>query len=205
MGRVATDVYGRTIGRIIGIDRNAFGEFEGVQVEPYGGGMFTAKARQIALTPKNVTLTPEWKIDSGELITELSTLRKRVEALESLKDSREIDGEIYGEMLEAQKAGYLERVKSAEALSDSMKARLGLMMGQISSLTKYLVNAKLDHKSGGLDEHSLRLARESIEPSLRPLMAERNDLTASLKDLEKVLPARVSVGQNRKDDGFEEP
>ena len=203
MGRVVTDVYGRTIGRTIGIDRNPFGELEGIQVEAVGGNILTVKARQIALTPKSITLTPEWKIDSEDLIAELNTLRKRVKALESLKDSREIDGEIYVEILEAQKAGYLEKVKSAETLAGSTKARLGLITSQISNLTRYLVNAKLDHKSGELDESSLKLARETIEPSLRPLIAERNDLTASLKNLEKVLPARVSTGQNSKGHGIE--
>lgn len=195
LGKVVGDVYGRTVGRAIGIDRNPFGELEGIKVETTGGDLFTAKARQIALTPRTVTLTPEWKIDSDDLITELDTLRKRVEALESLKDSREIEGEIYGEILGAQKAGYLEKVDSAEALSDSMKARVSLLTSQISSLTRYLIHAKLDHKSGQLDDSSLKLARDSIEPSLRPLIAERNDLAATLRNLEKLLPTRVSIGR----------
>ncbi len=193
LGRPVADIYGRALGRIIGIDRNPFGEMEGVQVEGIGGNIASVKSRQIALTPRTVTLTPEWKIEAEEVITELSTLRKRVTALESLKESDEIDGEIYMEILAAQKAGYLDKVKSAEALADAIKARLGGVASQVSSLTRYLVNAKLDHKSGKLDESSLKLARESIEPSLRPLISEKNDLVASLKNLEKVLPSRVSV------------
>jgi len=51
----------------------------------------------------------------------------------------------------------------------------------------------LDHKSGELDEASLKLAQSSIEPSLRPLIAERNDLIASIKIVEQVLPAKVSI------------
>lgn len=163
-------------------------------MEVAGGGILTVKARQVALTPKTVTLTPEWKVESEDIISELTILRKRVTALESLRDAKEIDGEIYAEILEAQKAGYLEKVKTAEALADSMKAKLGQITSQLSSLTKYLVNAKLDHKSGALDESALRIARESIEPSLRPLIAERNDLTEAVKTLETVLPARVSLG-----------
>ncbi len=193
LGRSVTDVYGRTLGRIIGIERNAFGELEGVQVEATGGHIVAAKARQLALTPRSITLTPEWKLEAEDVISELSLLRKRVSALESLKDSREIDGEIYTELLDSQKAGYMEKVKSAEALAGSMKTRLVDTTSQISSLTKYLVNAKLDHKSGELDESSLRLAQESIEPTLRPLIAEKNDLASSLRTLEQVLPARVSL------------
>ncbi len=147
----------------------------------------------MALTPKSITLTPEWKLDSEDVISELSLLRKRINALESLRDSREIDGDIYAELLESQKAGYLDKVKSAEALAGSMRAKLGEITGQISSLTKYLVNAKLDHKSGELDGVSLKLAQESIEPTLRPLIAERNDLASSLKNLERVLPGRANL------------
>ncbi len=188
-----TDVYGRLLGRIIGIDRNPFGELEGVQIEAVGGNILTAKTRQVALTPKTVTVTPEWKLDALDVISELSTLHKRVVALDSLKDSNEIDGEIYAELLEAQKEGYLDKVKGGQALANSMKARLGELSGQISSLTKYLVHARLGHKSGEVDDASLKLAQDSIQPSLRPLIAERNDLAAELKSLQKILPARVEI------------
>ena len=193
LGRSVADIYGRSLGRIIGIERNSFGELEGVQVEAVEGHIVASKSRQLALTPKIITLTPEWKLDSEDVVSELSLLRKRITALESLRDSREIDGDIYVELLESQKTGYLEKVRSAESLAGSMKARLGEITGQISSLTKYLVNAKLDHKSGELDGVSLKMAEESIGPTLRPLMAERNDLVVSLKNLEQVLPGRVTV------------
>jgi len=176
---------------VIGIERNPFGEMEGVQVEAIGGTILTAKARQMALTPKTITVSPEWKLESEDIISELTLLRKRVGALESLKDSREIDGEIYAELLESQKSGYMDKVKLATALVNSMRSRLAELTGQITSLTKYLVNAKLDHKSGELDEDSLKLAQGSIEPSLRPLIAERNDLTISIKVVERVLPTMV--------------
>jgi CdvA-like coiled-coil domain len=166
---------------------------EGVQVEATGGIILTPKARQMALTPKTITISPEWKLESEDIISELTLLRKRVGALESLKDSREIDGEIYSELLESQKAGYLDKVKLASALVSSMRSRLAEITGQITSLTKYLINAKLDHKSGELDEASLKLAQGSIEPSLRPLIAERNDLNTSIKIVEQVLPSKVSV------------
>src|SRR5437867_4334824 len=149
--------------------------------------------RQLSLTPHKVTLTPEWKLDADDLVSELNTLRKRIEALGSLKDSKEIDGEIYAELVVAQKAGYLDKVKSGEALVGIIRARLGEITGQISSLTKYLVHAKLGHKSGEVDDASLKLAQDSIEPSLRPLIAERNDLLAEMKNLQKILPARVEL------------
>jgi hypothetical protein len=193
LGRSVNDVYGRLLGRVIGIERNPFGEMEGVQVEATGGIIITAKARQMALTPKTITISPEWKLESEDIISELTLLRKRVGALESLKDSREIDGEIYAELLESQKAGYLDKVKLATALVGTMRSRLTEITGQITSLTRYLINAKLDHKSGELDEDSLKLAQGSIEPRLRPLIAERNDLTASIKTVEQVLPSRVTI------------
>jgi len=163
-------------------------------VEVPGGQIMTAKARQLALTPRNITLTPDWKLESEDTISELTLLRKRIGALESLKESKEIEDEIYVELVDSQKAGYLEKVKAAEALAASMKRRLSEVTSNISSLTRYLVNAKLDHKSGELDDETLKLAQGSIEPTLRPLIAEKTDLTSSLKTLEQVLPARVSIG-----------
>ena len=176
------------------MERNSFGELETIQVEAPGGQIVVAKARQIALTPRNITLTPDWKLESEDVISELTVLRKRIGALESLKESKEIDNEIYSELVDSQKSGYLEKVKGAEALAASMKRRLSEITGNIASLTRSLVNAKLDHKSGELDDESLKLAQGSIEPTLRPLIAEKSDLASSLKTLEQVLPDRVNVG-----------
>jgi hypothetical protein len=193
LGRGVNDIYGRFVGRVIGIERNPFGEMEGVQVEAVGNSILTFKARQIALTPKTVTVTPEWKLEVEDVVSELSLLRKRVGALEQLNDTKEIDGEIYAEILEAQKAGYLERVKMGEALAGYVKSQLSTVTGQIASLTKHLVNAKLDHKSGQLDHDALRLTQGSIEPSLKPLIGEKHDLVLALEKLESILPSRVSI------------
>jgi CdvA-like coiled-coil domain len=193
LGHPVMDVYGRSLGRVIGIERNPFGELEGVQVEAPGGQILTAKTRQLALTPKTITLTPHWKLESDDIVSELSVLRKRIGALESLNETKEIDTEIYSELVDSQKSGYYDKVKVAEALAASMKRRLSEVTENISSLTRYLVNAKLDHKSGELDDDSLKLAQSSIEPTLRPLIAERTDLANSLKLVEQVLPARVNV------------
>ena len=193
LGKPAVDVYGRNLGRVIGIERNAFAELESVQVEAAAGQIITAKTRQLAITPRSVTLTPDWKLESEDVISELSLMRKRIGALESLRESKEIDREIYAELVESQKAGYIERVKAAEALAVSMKRRFSEVSNNISSLTRYLVNAKLDHKSGEIDDESLKLAQGSIEPNLRPLIAERTDLAGSLKALEQILPAKVSI------------
>jgi CdvA-like coiled-coil domain len=194
LGHSVIDTYGRSLGRVIGIERNAFGELESVQIEAAGGQIAIAKAQQIALTPKSITLTPEWKLESEDIISELSLLRKRISALESLKETKEIDNEIYVELVDSQKAGYLEKVKTAEALAASMKRRLSEVADNISSLTRYLVNAKLDHKSGDLDDESLKIAQGSIEPTLHPLIAEKVDLSVSLKTLEQILPSRVIIG-----------
>ncbi len=193
LGHSVIDVYGRSLGRVIGIERNPFGELEGVQVEAPGGQILNAKTRQLALTPKTITLTPNWKLESDDIVSELTLLRKRINALESLNATKEIDTEMYSELVDSQKVGYYEKMKTAEALASSMKRRLSEVTENISSLTKYLVNAKLDHKSGELDDDSLKLAQSSIEPTLRPLIAERTDLANSLKLVEQVLPARVNL------------
>ena len=196
LGKGAADLYGRQLGRIIGIDRTPFGELSGVQIEAVGGNILTAKTRQVSLTPKTVTVTPEWKLSARDTVSELATLHKRITALESLKDSKEIDPEIYNELLDAQKEGYLDKVKVGQALLNSMRERASELSGQISSLTKYLVHARLGNKSGEVDDKSLKLAQDSIQPSLRPLIAERNDLLSELRNLQEILPRRVGVSNS---------
>ena len=191
LGKSISDVYGRSLGRIIGVNRNQFGEMEGLEVESPGGNVIDIPSKSIMLTPKMVTATPEWKVDAHELTGEIATVKRRVVALEGLRDKGDVDREIYEELLEAQRSGYLSKVKQTEALVGALRAKLERTNNQLTSLTKHLVNAKLDYQSGEIDEASMKLAVGSIEPSLKPLIAEKNDLSTTLKTLEDLLPAHV--------------
>jgi len=191
LGKSISDVYGRPLGRIIGVNRNQFGEMEGLEVESPGGNVIDIPSKSIMLTPKMVTATPEWKVDANELSGEIATVKRRIVALEGLRDKGDVDREIYEELLEAQRSGYLSKVKQTEALVGALRAKLERTNNQLTSLTKHLVNAKLDYQSGEIDEASMKLAVGSIEPSLKPLIAEKNDLSSTLKTLEDLLPAHV--------------
>ena len=191
LGKSISDVYGRSLGRIIGVNRNQFGEMEGLEVESSGGNVIDIPSKSIMLTPKMVTATPEWKVDAHELTGEIATVKRRIVALEGLRDKGDVDREIYEELLEAQRSGYLSKVKQTEALVGALRAKLERTNNQLTSLTKHLVNAKLDYQSGEIDEASMKLAVGSIEPSLKPLIAEKNDLSSTLKTLEDLLPAHV--------------
>ena len=191
LGKSISDVYGRSLGRIIGVNRNQFGEMEGLEVESPGGNVIDIPSKSIMLTPRMVTATPEWKVDANELSGEIATVKRRIVALEGLRDKGDVDREIYEELLEAQRSGYLSKVKQTEALVGALRAKLERTNNQLTSLTKHLVNAKLDYQSGEIDEASMKLAVGSIEPSLKPLIAEKNDLSSTLKTLEDLLPAHV--------------
>lgn len=194
LGREIVDIYGRTLGRVIGVNRNQYGEMEGLEVESPGGNVIDLPAKSVMLTPKTVTATPEWKVEAHELTVEITTVKKRMVALEALRSQEgSVDREVYEELLDAQRSAYLSLVKEAEGLADAIKSRLEKTNGKVTSLTRHLVNAKLDHQSGELDEASMKLAVGSIEPSLRPLIAERNDLSATLKSIVEFLPTRVKT------------
>jgi len=188
LGKSITDVYGRILGRIIGVNRNQFGEMEGLEVESQGGNVIDVPSKSIMLTPKTITAAPEWKVDAHELTSEIATVKKRIVALEGLRDKGDVDREIYEELLEAQRSGYLSKIKQTEALVGTIRTKLERTNIQLTSLTKHLVNAKLDYQSGEIDEASMKLAVGSIEPSLKPLIAEKNDLSSTLKALEDMLP-----------------
>ncbi len=194
LGREIIDIYGRTLGRIIGVNRNQYGEMEGLEVESPGGNVIDVSAKSIMLTPKTITATPEWKVEAHELTLEIQTVKKRMVALEALGSQQDnVDREVYEELFDAQRSAYLSLVKRAEGLAGSIEDRLQKTNMKVASLTRHLVNAKLDHQSGELDEASMKLAVGSIEPSLRPLIAERNDLSSTIKAIAEYLPTRVKA------------
>src|SRR3989442_6518462 len=106
LGKSISDVYGRSLGRIIGINRNQFGEMEGLEVESPGGNVIDIPSKSIMLKPKMETATPERKVDAHELTSEIATVKKRIVDLEGLRDNGGVDREIYEELLAAPKYGY---------------------------------------------------------------------------------------------------
>lgn len=193
LGKSVNDVYGRSLGHVIGVTRNQYGEMEGVEVESLGGNVIDIPFKSIILTPKTITVTPEWKLEADEVLGEILTVKKRILALEGLRDKGDVEREIYEELLDAQRSGYLSKLKEAESLVATVRAKLDHTNHRLTSLTRHLVNAKLDFQSGQIDEASMKLAVGSIEPSIRPLIAEKNDLSTTLKSLESLLPTKVKT------------
>jgi hypothetical protein len=161
LGKSITDVYGRILGRIIGVNRNQFGEMEGLEVESQGGNVIDVPSKSIMLTPKTITASPEWKVDAHELTSEIATVKKRIVALEGLRDKGDVDREIYEELLEAQRSGYLLKIKQTEALVGNIRSKLERTNNQLTSLTKHLVNAKLDYQSGEIEERPLKHSQDA--------------------------------------------
>ena len=193
LGKNVSDLYGRSLGHVIGVTRNQYGEMEGLEVESLGGNVIDVPTKSIMLTPKTITVSPEWKVNAQEVVGEISTVKKRILALEGLGEKGDVETEIYQELLEAQKSGYLSKLKEAESILVNVRTKLDHANHRLTSLTRHLVNAKLDFQSGQIDEVSMKLAVGSIEPSIRPLIAEKNDLSATLKNLEDILPTRVKA------------
>src|SRR2546421_9543727 len=86
LGKSINDVYGRALGRIIGVNRNQFGEMEGLEVESPGGNVIDIPSKSIMLKPKMVTETPDRNVDAHELTSDIPTVEQQLVALEGLRD-----------------------------------------------------------------------------------------------------------------------
>src|SRR2546430_16620016 len=104
LGKSISDVYGRPLGRIIGVNRNQFGEMEGLEVESPGGNVIDIPSKSIMLTPKMVTATPEWKVDAHELSGDIATVNRRIDALQGLRGKGDVDRDVFDALLQAQRS-----------------------------------------------------------------------------------------------------
>src|SRR2546428_13372641 len=77
LGKSISDVYGRSLGRIIGVNRNQFGEMEGLEVESPGGNVIDIPSKSIMLTRKRGTATPGGKVDAHEPSGEIARVKSR--------------------------------------------------------------------------------------------------------------------------------
>jgi len=186
VGKAVNDTYGRNIGRLIGLTTNAKDEVVSVALELANGELLQCASSQILVKGDSLVYTPSWRIEAIQLQKEFEVATRRVNALDELNRSGELQGEIYTS-LKKQHESVVEEVKGRrQGLISGLEERLADLNSQLRDLQTLLANNKMLHTSREIDDYAYQAASEAIRSGLERTLTEKKDIEEVVEHLSKL-------------------
>ncbi|MEM2921045.1 MAG: CdvA-like protein [Candidatus Bathyarchaeia archaeon] len=173
------DGYGRILGKVIACTRS--GEVDPLLgIELLGGGFLTLRGS--CLTPKgeDLFLNESWKSKSEAIKRELSIAKRKVSALERLYSQGEISKETYDVLSSEYGANVSECSKRKETLQREIEERSKILTTLTRTIEDYVVNLKIGHELGEVEDEEYKSGRDSLNKLLSQLQAEQKDIDAAI-------------------------
>lgn len=175
------DSYGRYVGFVVGFSVDTSGELKSVGVDQ-GNGEFTEyPSQRIVSTADGFVLIPAWKAECEALGKEIDAVKRRAKALQELSREGEIPASIYDDMMSKYSSEATSIQGDYRSLSEGMVVRVGELEGQKEALQKFLVEIKVQFRSGEIDEAAYKVASQSCAAMQAKNSRELEDLTRTLK------------------------
>jgi len=186
VGKAVNDTYGRNIGHLIGLTTNAKDEVVSVALELANGELLQCASSQILVKGDSLVYTPSWRIEAIQLQKEFEVATRRVNALDELNRSGELQGEIYTS-LKKQHESVVEEVKGRrQGLISGLEERLADLNSQLRDLQTLLANNKMLHTSREIDDYAYQAASEAIRSGLERTLTEKKDIEEVVEHLSKL-------------------
>jgi len=176
LGKELRDIYGRQIGNIVALTMGSDDSIESIQVQRRDGTLARFPVGQMVLDERSPILLPEWKVESEEVARELQTARKRSQALRELLCDEEISSEVYSELTKQQDDLSKQVNERRGRFLDKLQAKSKQLDEQIRQLSRFLVDVKMEHRAGEIDQGALDVACRAVEPIIKTVTAEKKEL-----------------------------
>ncbi len=188
------DSYGRTLGKVIACTRTGDGEDLLLGIELLGGGFLTSISSQLEQEGDGLVFDETWRTKSEIVSRELSVAVRKVSALNRLYSQGEVSKETYDVLSSEYEDAVAAHTKRKEMLQKQVEERSRSLFNQTREMENYIVNLKIGHELGEVDDETYVLSRDSLSKVLNQLQAEQKDLDAALANLfEHFAPAERQI------------
>ncbi len=185
LGKTVEDLYGRSVGVVVGFSLKTNGDVESVGLDQGSGSFAEVKAGRVH--EQSLIVIPTWKADVTRIAGETGVLRKRVSALRELERDSGESGAGSSAQYEQLRAQYEARIakteESSEKLLQEMKGRTEEIDRQDETVAKFLVNVNIQFRSGEISEASFGAISDRCAAMRARNGKEREELTTALSML----------------------
>lgn len=193
LGKPVEDIYGRSVGVVVGFSLKTNGDVESLGLDQGSGSFSEVKAGRLLMHEEALLVIPTWKADVTRITGETGVLRKRISALRELEADSKGNG-ASSSQFEQMRAQYEARVakteESAEKLLQEMKGRMGEVDQQDETLARFLVNVNIQFRSGEISDASFGAINDHCAAMKARNGKEREELTAALSMFSRKEEAR---------------
>jgi sporulation protein YlmC with PRC-barrel domain len=186
LGKKISDTYGRSLGTIIGVTLNDFGEMQSLELEKGNNELQRLSVDQISMDRDKIIAVSKWKIQIESLLKEMDSAQRRLIALSDLLKRKEIPKNLYDELTQKHEEAIKNLKSKKSAAVEIIQSREKELDRQIEDLTKILIELKAGKWSEEFSSKVYEVASNSIEPNLEYVAKEKRDLADHIAELTKL-------------------
>ncbi|MEM2896781.1 MAG: CdvA-like protein [Candidatus Bathyarchaeia archaeon] len=186
LGKSILDSDGVPIGKIMGFHTNIKGEIISIGIELNDGNFEEYPSSYLATSEDSITLLKDWELETKDLEWECELIIKRMNAIQELYDSGELQKEIYEDMKAQHELVLKELKERSKELIGKLNDVKESLNKQVKTLETFFTSNKIQHSSGEIDDGSYRIVIESIRNGLKKVIANKQKLEKSIENLSDI-------------------
>jgi hypothetical protein len=186
IGKKIEDSYGREFGIFLGstVDPYSPDKEEIIWIQKSNGELVKCRISQIQVEDSSFILTTSWIERSHQTNEALSTILRKISALNILKNNNEISQDAYLKLQKQYKRKLKHLTQSHQHLLDDAGSRSNVLESQIEDIHFFIANIKIEESVKKVPSNTLSAASSLINTLLSQAMREKKDLDQVLNQPE---------------------
>ena len=205
VGKKVEDIYGRKLGRAVGLVFDLSGEVASIGVEE-AGSFHEVDAERVVSDSDKIEVMPEWKADSRRTGMQGASLERRLQALAGMAETKGVSRESYDSLYAALmgvrathgnlRSKILQRLEDLEREDKLIayfliRVELGFLAGETSEETYNLTTSECDAIKEANAKETADIRRTLGDPALREVA------DVALSKTMRVMPEEAGLGAAR--------
>ncbi|MEM3517322.1 MAG: CdvA-like protein [Candidatus Bathyarchaeia archaeon] len=186
LGKMIVNSSGQAIGKIIGFNTNIKGDVISVGIELNDGNFDEYSISYLMISEDSIMLLKDWEFETKDLEWEWELIIKRMNAIQELYNSGELQKDIYEDMKAQHESALKELKERSKELIGKLNDIKESFNKQIKTLETFFTSNKIQYSSGEIDSESYRVTSELIRSGLKRVVAQKQALEKSIENLTNI-------------------
>ena len=199
IGKLVKDMYGTTMGNVLGTLTHIDGRVQTVGIDCGSEGLKQIPYEQLVLQEDIVIYIPGWRIDAQKILREKRLTLKRLKALMGIiseNDATKSDADL---IHDTYKTKLMELDEAESKVRDELSTRLDELDGQENTVKVILFDAKVQFKSDEISDHTFESVKKQCNNLLERMSHERVEVNNVQRRIEELSLECMELTQPKKE------
>ena len=199
IGKLVKDMYGTTIGNVLGTLTHIDGQIQTVGIDCGSEGLKQIQYEHLVLQGNVVIYIPGWRIDAQKILREKRLTLKRLKALMSIiseNDATKSDADL---IHDTYKTKLMELDEAESKVRDELSTRLDELDGQENTVKVILFDTKVQFKSDEISDYTFESVKKQCNNLLERMSHERVEVNNVQRRIEELSLECMELTQPKKE------